>query len=137
MAEKSLKPLGVTVEFKGQMSHDALLESLSGEATDVMLNTSSSEGVPVSIMEAAVRGIPCIATDVGATVEVLGEGSRYLVSSDASAAEIAARIVELQDDCRSDARRRQVRDVVLDRYDAPRNFRAFVDAVVGEAEPTQ
>ena len=34
----------------------------------VFLNVSSSEGVPVSIIEAMSFGIPCIATNVGGTV---------------------------------------------------------------------
>ena len=41
---------------------------------DWFINTSSSEGLPVSIMEACSFGIPVLATDVGGTSEIVRPG---------------------------------------------------------------
>lgn len=41
------------------------------ESFDLFVNVSSSEGIPVSIMEAMSFGIPCIATDVGGSGEIV------------------------------------------------------------------
>ena len=41
---------------------------------DLFVNVSSSEGLPVSIMEAISYGIPVIATDVGGTSEIVEDG---------------------------------------------------------------
>ncbi|ROR54702.1 glycosyl transferase family 1 [Luteococcus japonicus] len=125
-----LEPLGVRTEFMGLVPHEDLLEALAHQPVDLMLNLSSSEGVPVSIMEAQVRGIPCLATDVGATREVLGEDSPYLVPSDANAEEIGRRVLDLLEDARSAARRTAVREIVEERFDAARNFPAFVSDVL-------
>ena len=43
------------------------------ESINLFVNTSSSEGLPVSIMEACSFGIPIIATDVGGTSEIVIE----------------------------------------------------------------
>lgn len=40
----------------------------------MFINVSSSEGLPVSIMEACSFGIPIIATNVGGTAEIVQAG---------------------------------------------------------------
>lgn len=128
-AREVLDPLGVRWTFGGQLDHGALLEALQ-QPCDLMLNGSSSEGVPVSIMEAAARGIPCLATDVGATREVVDAEHGYLVPADVTADAFAERVVELLPDARSAERRAAVRRIVTERFDADRNFANFVDAVL-------
>ena len=49
---------------------------------NLFINLSSSEGVPVSIMEALSFGIPIIATDVGGTSEIVDRSVGALVSSE-------------------------------------------------------
>lgn len=53
-------------------------------AADVVLLTSSTEGMPGVLIEAALRGLPAVATDVGAVREVVGEGGA-VVPVDAAA----------------------------------------------------
>lgn len=55
---------------------------------DLFVNVSSSEGLPVSIMEAMSFGIPCIASNVGGTAEIVNERNGYLISSDATEDEL-------------------------------------------------
>lgn len=49
---------------------------------NLFINLSSSEGIPVSIMEALSMGIPIIATDVGGTSEIVDGQVGALVSSE-------------------------------------------------------
>ena len=49
---------------------------------DIFLNVSSSEGLPVSIMEAISFGMPVIATDVGGTSEITITGKTGLLLAD-------------------------------------------------------
>ena len=58
-------------------------------AADVALLTSRTEGMPGVLIEARLRGLPLVATDVGAVREVVGEGGE-VVPADASPQEIAA-----------------------------------------------
>lgn len=43
-------------------------------ASDILVNSSSWEGLPVSILEAMAAGIPTVATDVGGNAELLTAG---------------------------------------------------------------
>ena len=45
------------------------------------VNVSESEGIPVSIMEAASFGIPIIATDVGGTSEIVDNSNGFLIEN--------------------------------------------------------
>ena len=56
------------------MSNEAVSEWFKDNQPDVFINTSSSEGVPVSIMEALAYATPIIASDVGGTKEVVYDG---------------------------------------------------------------
>lgn len=67
---------------------------------DVYLLTSISEGVPMSVLEAMVAGIPVVATDVGGVCEAVEDGvTGYLVARTqdrgALTKELAARVVRL------------------------------------------
>ena len=59
---------------------------------DLFINVSSSEGVPVSIMEAMSFGIPVIATNVGGNGEIVNNENGCLLSHSPSATEIAVAI---------------------------------------------
>jgi len=47
-------------------------------AADVVVLTSATEGMPGVIIEAALMGTPCVATDVGAIRDVVGPGGKVL-----------------------------------------------------------
>lgn len=55
----------LNISFKGQMSNKKVLHFLRSTDNHVFINSSESEGMPVSIMEAMSYNIPIIAPDVG------------------------------------------------------------------------
>lgn len=59
------------VVFKGFKKNKDVLDYYKNHRVDMFINLSSSEGLPVSIMEAFSFGIPVIATDVGGTSEIV------------------------------------------------------------------
>ena len=61
----------VEVDLKGQVAHQDVLAWFKENPADVFINVSSSEGLPVSIMEAFSYGIPAIATAVGGMPEIV------------------------------------------------------------------
>lgn len=124
-------PSTVQVEFRGMVPHAELLKTLSTQPFDLMLNTSDNEGVPVSIMEAAVRGLPCLATDVGATREAIVPGSGFLLPVDLTPAHLADALDRQVDPARDPQVRQAANELVRERFDAQRNYRAFVDDVLG------
>lgn len=64
-------PNNISTDFRGNIANEELLKFYSNEQFEILLNVSESEGIPVSIMEAMSFGIPCIATDVGGTKEIV------------------------------------------------------------------
>ncbi|WP_125100575.1 glycosyltransferase [Leucobacter chromiireducens] len=92
------KLLPGSYEFLGNLSNEAVKESYAARPGSVFINTSSSEGVPVSVMEALAQGFPVIATDVGGNRELIAvELGMFpgLLPADPTKEEIAERILEL------------------------------------------
>ena len=69
-------------EFKGLVSNKDILDFYSDNYIDMFFNVSSTEGIPVSIMEAMSAGIPVVATNVGGTSEIVNEKNGYLIDVD-------------------------------------------------------
>ncbi|MGK2351840.1 glycosyltransferase [Cutibacterium sp. V947] len=127
-----LEPRGVEVEWLGQLGHDELFDWYRTHEADVLVNTSSSEGIPVSMMEAMVRGVPVIGTDVGGVREILPPD--WLMPSDPSASEVAEFIATRMNDVKSERTRQEVARLVAEKYDADHNFDVFVDRMVAVAQ---
>lgn len=81
----------VRVNFSGKMTNREVLAYYEAGPVDLFLNVSASEGLPVSIMEAASRGVPIIATDVGGTSEIVNvdEGVGFLLPESTTPEEVA------------------------------------------------
>lgn len=79
------------VEFVGHLpqAEDGLYPFLRTSSIDAVVNTSSSEGIPVSLMEALSFGIPVIATAVGGSAELVSLSRGRSLPADPSAIEIA------------------------------------------------
>lgn len=72
LAQNSLK--SIEYQFLGDTPNQKVLEIYSNDPVDLFINVSSSEGLPVSIMEAVSFGVPVIGTDVGGTSEIVFNG---------------------------------------------------------------
>lgn len=91
---KSL-PDHIQVNLRGIMSHDDLMDFYKHNTVHLFLNVSSSEGIPVSVMEALSFGIPVLATNVGGTYEIVNEKVGQLLEPDITPAEISGKIKEI------------------------------------------
>ena len=81
------------VVLKGQMDHHAIMEWYASNAVDLFISMSSTEGLPVSMMEAISFGIPVLSTDVGGCREIVNERTGILIPLDTPVEEVA-RIIE-------------------------------------------
>ena len=61
----------VQFEFTGRLAKVAVLEILQNEPINVIVNCSTTEGIPVSLMEAMSVGVPAIALNVGGIAEIV------------------------------------------------------------------
>jgi len=56
---------------------------------DMFLMSSSSEGLPIALIEAAISGLPCIVTDVGGCAEIIIKSNNGVVVSPNTPQELA------------------------------------------------
>lgn len=83
-------------ELTGYVKNSEVLDWYQKNQATIFINTSSSEGVPVSIMEAMSMGIPVIATDVGGTKEIVEpDVTGILLKSDCTIEEIANSLITI------------------------------------------
>lgn len=79
----------VDYEFLGMISNPSLLDYYSANYVDLFINLSTSEGIPVSIMEALSASIPIVATNVGGTPEIVNQQNGFLVDADFNVEDVA------------------------------------------------
>lgn len=118
--------------FKGLVPNNEVYTYLQNNEVDLFVNTSLSEGIPVSIMEAMSFGIPCIATAVGGTPEIVN-GSNGALLPEKPSAEIIAKGFEKFYSLSADAKK-QKREAAFntwnEKYNASQNYRAFVETIL-------
>ncbi len=83
------------VEWKGRVSNQDVLQFYARIQPWLFINLSTSEGIPVSIMEALSLGIPVLASAVGGTPEIVSNDVGALVPSQASIKEISQEVEKL------------------------------------------
>jgi glycosyltransferase involved in cell wall biosynthesis len=87
------EPLGDSVRFLGWQSDLSKVYPLA----DLVVLTSDNEGMPVTLIEASMLGIPSVTTDVGSAREVVLDGKTgCVVSADSRA--VAASLLDLLSD---------------------------------------
>lgn len=102
LANKKLSG-NISFEFKGRVKNKEVLNFYDTNKPQLFINVSSSEGIPVSIMEAMSFGIPCIATNVGGNSEIVNNNiNGMLLSATPSVDEIAKGIMTIQANSQSE-----------------------------------
>lgn len=80
----------------GDIPKKQVYDYLNREHFDVLINTSSYEGIPVSMMEAMSFSIPVIGTNVGGVAEIIEDNKNgYLLSANPEVSEIIEKITNL------------------------------------------
>ena len=120
-------PDNVKWSLPGQISNQAVLDYYNNYPVDVFVNVSSSEGVPVSIMEAQSCGIPVIAASVGGIPEIVTDANGVLLGLNPEPREIADALAELEKGAVS--KRRTSKNCWSDKYDAKMTYRIFIDQI--------
>lgn len=85
---ESKKNQYLSIDLRGPMENGTIHRLYATEWFDLFVNVSSSEGVPVSIMEALAYGLPIVATDVGGNKEIVADQFGILLKSNPETSEI-------------------------------------------------
>lgn len=113
------------VVFTGYLAHDQVMQLYREQRFDVIVNVSSTEGIPVSLMEACAVGIPMVATDVGGNGEIVNDGNGVLLPADPDAPAIARALARFRDRAAAGACRARARADWQQKFNAAANYRRF------------
>lgn len=130
LAKQKIGQSKIHYEFVGEKSNSDVIKMYGCHYYDCFINVSSSEGVPVSIMEAMSFGIPIIATDVGGTSEIVkNKENGFLLNQEFKEQELADAIVRLKNMINTKEYyeyRQRSRQIWSSMCDADKNFSSFV-----------
>ena len=86
----------IKVELIGRKPNAEVLDYYKNNHVDAFVNVSKHEGVPVSAMEAMSCKIPCIASNVGATAELVNNENGILLEEDFSIDDLIKSLQEVR-----------------------------------------
>lgn len=127
--ERRKRELGIPEErviFEGWKSGDEMPALYAG--ADAFVLASFAEGIPVVLMEAMARGVPCIATAVHGTPELVVHRETGLLVPPGNAEALAEAVAQLIEDRELRLRLAAAgRRMVLERYELSENARALAE----------
>lgn len=129
-------PDNISCKLMGARPNHEITEYYKTHDIDAFINTSESEGVPVSMMEAMSCGIPVIATNVGGVSEIVHDGiNGFLIEGKAVSDELAKQL-----ECfaklskrRIEELRNNARATWEDSYNAAKNYNLFFEFLKQQA----
>jgi len=127
----SILPNNVKYNFAGFVDNSYIYEYYAKNPVDLFINCSSSEGIPVSIMEAQSFSIPVMATDVGGTSEIVNNENGYLIeNNDNIVNNITSTLIKiLQNKSIHNQKREKSLNNFLNNFSANKNYSKFTKIV--------
>lgn len=126
-------PDNIQTEFKGRIPNSDIYDYYNNNNNvNLFINVSSSEGLPVSIMEATSFGIPIIATDVGGTSEIVENGiNGFLLPKGFKTEELACLILQFIgcSDKEYEAFCKNARKTFEIKFNAKTNYNKFIEQI--------
>ena len=98
---------------------------------DLFVNTSKSEGLPVSIMEAQSFSVPVISSSVEGTPEIVNDENGYLLKSDDLVKELVKVIINYSDLSLKQINNKRKASYVSWKkgYNSKNNYKQFVEEI--------
>lgn len=125
--------VGQNVFFHGNVQNSEIFNFYKHHKVDVFVNSSTTEGIPVSIMEAMSFGIPIIAPNVGGISEIISEDIGCVLMSEYIGFEDIIygirKIMNLGTEEKL-LTRRKIRQYWENNYQASVNYEKFIEQVL-------
>ena len=121
------------VILMGRKSNETIMNFYKSTPVHLFINLSTSEGIPVSMMEALSFGIPCLGTDVGGVHEIIKNNvNGYLIPEDSSVKDVSEEIVKIKSISMEGMLllRSQARLFWENNYRAEKNYSEFVECIL-------
>lgn len=121
------------VNLMGRQSNETIMNFYKSTPVHLFINLSTSEGIPVSIMEALSFGIPCLGTDVGGVHEIIKNNvNGYLIPKNSSVEDVSELIQKINALSAVDmlVLRKEARLFWENNYRAEKNYSEFVECLL-------
>lgn len=121
-------PENVTVELRGSVENQDILDYYLSHYVDLFIALSDSEGLPVSIMEAVMHGIPVLAFGINGVPEIVNEKTGFLLDKHTDWEQIKERFrVYLEETANFD--RLKISSFAQNQFDSDKNHATFVESL--------
>ena len=115
----------------GRQPNEAVQDWLNtNHANTLFINQSTTEGLPVSMMEAMSYGIPCVGTDVGGVSEIIDNGKNGLLHDVDLEPSVVARVIENLSTERLVSMSKNAKVTWEKQFNAERNYTAFIKELI-------
>ena len=129
-------PAHIAPTLLGSLTNTEVLNYYRTTPSNAVVNLSTTEGLPISLMEAISGGLPVVATDVGGTRELVHPETGILLPADPNLREIAGAIAAIVQKPYTDATYRQgVRAYFASSYEAHTNLGRFAQSLLTTTIP--
>jgi len=129
---KKMLPENVMVDFLGNLNNADVFTFYKSHFVDLFINTSVSEGIPVTFMEAMSCSIPIMALDVGGISEIVNNDNGILLDKKASYDTIAEALhYVVNDKSLLVAKKSYAREFWDHYYNAKHNYQVFSEILSG------
>ena len=120
----------IQFEFLGHMPKHEINKYLNNNPMAYFANTSTWEGVPVSMMEAGLFGIPFIATDIPGNLEIVSENNGFIIPLTGDLKEIAIKIIACFEDANLwKSKAINAQETITSQYNAALNHKVFLEEI--------
>jgi glycosyltransferase involved in cell wall biosynthesis len=124
----------IQFEAKGYLPKPEVYAFFKCHKVAFFCNMSIWEGVPVSLMESAMLGIPMIVSDIPGNREIVNEENGWVVNGDEWSEELITEILSVSNDPdRWKNKSRAARKTFDLKYNALKNYTSFYDFVMSES----
>jgi glycosyltransferase involved in cell wall biosynthesis len=134
LLNEKLKNLDPNVEFEmheRKENYSDVLKFIKDHHFNLFVLLSETEGLPVSLIEAAGFGIPLLATDVGGVSEVLNKDNGILIPKKFDAKDVAAKIIDFRkSDHNTIEFRKKIREDWEKHFSAKSNYELFYKEII-------
>ena len=131
LAENTL-PENVTAEFPGNLDNKEVFDFYAHHFVDLFINTSISEGIPVTFMEAMSCSIPVMALGVGGISEIVNKDNGILLDKKASYDTIAEALHHIVNNkSLLVSQKSHARETWNHHYNAKHNYQVFAEELSG------
>lgn len=124
IAEKISKlPPHIRAEQRGFVPNEEVLKFFSENHVDLFLSLSSSEGLPISMMEAIAHGVPVFACNVCGIPDLVNKETGVMFESGDDNREIARRLSETLN---IQFKQREIHEFAAEKFSYLKNYNSFI-----------